>query len=75
MSGHLKKFCLRIDVEPGSGVKMVAFVCGQSEVSGHAKAVTLESTPRQLTPQELAGTLQSFLASQQGQLEGIIAGE
>jgi len=67
---QLKKFCLRIDVEPSTGIKRVAFVCGQSEVSGHEKAVALESTPRQLSPTELAGTLQQFLASNQGLLEG-----
>lgn len=66
---QLKNFCLRIDVEPGTGKKTIAFVCGQSEASGHQKAVTLESTPRQLTPTELSGTLQQFLASLQGQLE------
>jgi hypothetical protein len=67
---QLKKFCLRIDVEPSTGVKRIAFVCGQSEVTGHRKAVALESTPRQLTPTELAGTLQEFLANNQGLLEG-----
>jgi len=66
---RLKKFCLRIDVMPDSGVKTIAFVCGESEVDGHRLAVTLESTPRQLTPSELSGTLQEFLASQQGQLD------
>lgn len=72
--GHLKKFCIRIDVDPTSGAKTIAFVCGQSEVDGHSKAVNLGATPRQLTPQELSGTLQSFLASQQGQLDAL-AGE
>lgn len=66
---HIKKFCLRIDVVPSTGEKVVAFVCGESEVDGHRKAVTLESTARQLTPSELSGTLQAFLASQQGQLD------
>ena len=65
---QLKKFCLRIDADPVSGIKTLAFVCGESEVSGHRKAVTLESTARQLTPAELSGTLEAFLASQQGQL-------
>jgi hypothetical protein len=66
---QLKKFWLRIDVEPLTGAKTVAFVCGQSEVSGHQSAVTLESTPRALTPAELTGTLQEFLASHQHLLE------
>lgn len=72
---HLKKFCFRIDIDPDKGSKVLAFVCGESEVSGHNKGITLESTPRQLTPKELAGTLQAFLASQQGLLEGLITGE
>lgn len=67
--GQLKKVCLRIDIDPTSGSKVVSFVCGQSEMSGHAKAVTLESTPRALTPGELSGTLQQFIASQQSLLE------
>jgi len=66
---HLKNFCLRIDVEPSSGIKSISFVCGESEIDGHRKAVTLESTARQLTPTELSGTLLKFLSSQQGQLE------
>lgn len=66
---QLKKVCLRIDVDPITNAKMVAFVCGQSEMSGHEKALTLESTPRHLTPQELSGTLQQFLATQQALLE------
>lgn len=65
----LKKYWLRIDIEPSTGKKMIAFVCGQSEVSGHDKAVTLESTPRSLTPSELSGTLQEFLTNQQHLLE------
>lgn len=68
---HLKKFCLRIDVDPVSGVKTIALVCGQLDADGFTRAVSIESTPRQLTPQELSGTLQSFLASQQGLLEGL----
>lgn len=66
---ELKKFYLRIDVAPPSGVKTIAFVCGTSETSGHQHAVTIESMPRQLTPAELSGTLQEFLASQQHLLE------
>jgi|2_EtaG_2_1085320.scaffolds.fasta_scaffold130078_1 hypothetical protein len=66
---HLNKFHLRIDVEPATDIKTIAFVCGESEVSGHRSAVTIESTPRQLTHGELYGTLQEFLATQQGLLE------
>lgn len=66
---QLKKFCLRIDVEPLTGARTIAFVCGQSEVAGHQSAVTLESTPRALTPLELTGTLQEFLTSHQHLLE------
>ena len=66
---QLKKFYLRIDVEPTSGKKIIAFVCGTSETAGHQHAVTLESVPRQLTPAELSGTLQEFLANQQHLLE------
>lgn len=67
--GQLKNLCLRIDINPTTGAKTVSFVCGQSEMAGHQKAVTLESTPRALTPGELSGTLQQFLASQQALLE------
>jgi hypothetical protein len=66
---QLKKYCLRIDVQPSGAIKLLAFVAGESESDGHMRAVTLESTPRQLTPNELAGTLQEFLATQQGLLE------
>jgi len=66
---QLKKFCLRVDVMPSNGIKLISFVCGESETSGHSKAVTIESTPRQLTPNELSGTLQEFLANQQALLE------
>lgn len=66
---HLKNLCLRIDINATTGAKVVAFVCGQSEAAGHSKAMTLESTPRALTPGELSGTLQEFLATQQSLLE------
>jgi len=65
----LKNFCLRIDVDPPTGARTLAFVCGQSEVSGHQSAVTIESTPRALTPSELSGTLQEFLTTHQHLLE------
>lgn len=67
--GQLKSYCLRINVDPATGIVMLDFVCGESETGGHRKALTLETTARQLTPAELSGTLQAFLTSQQGQLE------
>ena len=67
---QLKTYSLRIDVDLSAGTKRIAFVVGQSEVSGHDMGVSLESTPRQLSTAELATTLQGFLAGQQRQLEG-----
>jgi hypothetical protein len=69
---QLRHFKIRIDVDPSSDAQRIAFVCGQVQSSGQDEAVTLESTPRQLTPAELSGSLREFLVSCQHLLEGLI---